>query len=79
MSRYGYLFRGFVKAAGPDVIQRKRRKLLLFRELQYLWLPSTVTDLSPIEGMKERSGLSAANANISTLPDLTKHTKLSWS
>ncbi len=45
-------------------------------QLQYLRLPNTVTDLSPIEGMTELSGLSAANANISTLPDLTKHTKL---
>lgn len=41
-----------------------------------LYLPETVTDLSPIEGMTELWYLTASNANISTLPDLTKLTNL---
>lgn len=41
-----------------------------------LYLPETVTDLSPIEGMTELWYLTASNANISTLPDMTKLTNL---
>lgn len=45
-------------------------------KMESLWLPDTVTDLSPIEGMTELRYLIASDANISTLPDMTKHTKL---
>jgi Leucine-rich repeat (LRR) protein len=45
-------------------------------QLESLQLPDTVTDLSPIEGMTKLSSLSVMDANISTLPDLTKHTEL---
>lgn len=44
-------------------------------QLEYLTLPSTVTDLNPIEEMKGLIGLRVA-AGICTLPDLTGHTKL---
>lgn len=45
-------------------------------QLEFLVLPNTVTDLSPVEGMTELSYLIVRGANISTLPDLTRHTKL---
>ncbi len=45
-------------------------------QLEGLTLPNTVTDLSPIEGMTKLTSLEASNANISILPDLTKHTEL---
>ena len=45
-------------------------------QLTRLELPSTVTDISPIGGMTELTGFYIMNANISTLPDLTRHTKL---
>ena len=44
-------------------------------QLEYLALPPTVTDLSPIEGMKGLIDLRVA-AGLRTLPDLTGHTKL---
>lgn len=44
-------------------------------QLEYLVLPPTVTDLSPIEGMKGLIDLRVA-AGLRTLPDLTGHTKL---
>ena len=40
-------------------------------------LPDTVMDLSPVGGMTGLGSLVAENANISTLPDLTRHTLLS--
>lgn len=45
-------------------------------QLTSLRLPSTVTDLSPIGGMTELTDFCITDANISTLPDLTRHTKL---
>lgn len=45
-------------------------------QLKYLELPPTVTDLSPIEGMTELTGLVAINLGIRTLPDLRGHIKL---
>lgn len=45
-------------------------------QLEFLMLPETVTDLSPLEGMTELQGLWAKYAGISVLPDLTRHTKL---
>lgn len=39
--------------------------------LENLHIPPTVTDLSPIEGMKGLYWLNAENAGIRTLPDLT--------
>ena len=44
-------------------------------QLEYLALPPTVTDLSPIEGMKGLIDLRVA-VGLRTLPDLTGHTKL---
>lgn len=45
-------------------------------QLESINLPSTIKDLSPIEGMIKLSSLGAVDANISTLPDLTKHKEL---
>lgn len=42
-----------------------------------LEFPDTVMDLSPVGGMTGLGSLVAENANISTLPDLTRHTLLS--
>lgn len=45
-------------------------------QLIALDLPSTLTDISPVEGMTELTSFVIIDSDISTLPDLTKLTKL---
>lgn len=45
-------------------------------QMENLGLPNKVTDISAVQGMTKLSGLSAMNADISTLPDLIGHTEL---